>query len=281
MDGTNIAQIKASSTLTGSALTVDIGSVTVTGIGINVIGTALTTGVGVKIASSGTGLTSGSLLLVSTGTTGAVATNGIVSIAATGNYTSTSNVGLVNIVADSTTAGTVARLSGAALTTGVGFLLSAVGAALTTGSIVSLTTDSAGAIATNGIVSFRETGAFTSTSNVGFVDILASGLTGAGTVLRVKSSAAAQTASEVLRIEAAGYTTGYTGVVANFVGVATTGAAATTHSVVTITGANTTGGNMLQLSNNALTTGVGMLFAHTTSVIADTGSMLRLSSTVR
>lgn len=184
----------------------------------------------------------------------------------------------LDIIASATT-GTVALLTAASLTTsGVGLSIVGAGTGLTSGSLLRVSSGTTSAVATNGVVSFRATGAFTSTSNVAFVDVLASGLTGAGTVMRVKSSAASQTASEVMRVEAAGYTSGYSGVVMNVIGVATTGAAATTHSVLTVTGANTTGGNMIQMSNDALTTGVGFLFAHATSVIADGGSMLRLSS---
>lgn len=239
---------------------------------------ATTTGVGLIISNTGTGMTSGSLLRITSGTTAAVATNGIVSFTASGNYTVAASSAFFMVTADSSAAGNVMRVSAAAQTTSDILDLISSGTGLTTGSALKILVGTTGAIATNGVLSVRATGAFTSTSNVGVVDVLASAVTGAGTVMRVKSSAAGQTAVEVMRVEAAGYTTGYSGVVMNVVGVATTGAAATTHSVLTLTGANTTGGNILQLSNNALTTGVGMLFAHTTSVIANGGSMIRLSS---
>ena len=191
----------------------------------------------------------------------------------TDNRTTGSRV--INMTAAVTT-GTAMLMTLADLTTsGVGIsITNSTSTGLTSGSLIRVTTATTGAVATNGVVSIRATGAYTSTSNVGLLDVLASGLTGAGTVVRIAASAAGQTASKLLHVEASGYTTGYTGDVMAVTGVSTTGAS----NLVLLTGANTTAGAMLRFTNNALTTGVGMIFAHTTSVIADTGSMLRLSS---
>lgn len=250
-----------------------------TGTGLIIVSAgAMTTGVMLSLTST-TGLTSGSIIRATTSTAGAIATNGAFSFTGTGIFTSGSALlGMFNVSATATVAGTIMNVSGGALTTGVALSVDDPGTGITSGSLIRVATATTGAVATNGVVSVRATGAFTSTANVGLVDVLASAVTGTATVMRVKSSAAGQTAVEVMRVEAAGYTTGYSGVVMNVVGVATTGAASTTHSVLKLTGANTTGGNILQLTNNALTTGVGIIYAHTTSVIADTGSMLRLSS---
>lgn len=272
-DETKVLQVKAASLTSGTLLVVS-GALVDSGKGIDMSDiNALTTGVGVHIASTSITTTSGSLLRISTGTTGAVATSGIVSIRATADYTSSSNVGLLNVAANSLTAGQIADISGTALTTGIALRIVSSGTGLTSGSLLVVTTGTTGAVATNGIVSIRATGAYTSTSNIGVLDVLASATT-AGTVVRIAASAAGQTATELLRVEASGYTTGYTGTVANFIGVSTTGAS----NVVNITGANTSDGSMLRLTNNALTTGVGFIYAHTTSVIADGGSLMRLSS---
>lgn len=181
----------------------------------------------------------------------------------------------IDVISAATTA-TVMLVTAADLTTsGVGLsITNNTSTGLTSGSLIRVNTATAGAVATNGVVSIRATGAYTSTSNVGLLDVQASGLTGAGTVVNIKATAAGQTASNLLNVEAAGYTTGYTGNVVSVTGVSTTGAS----NLVLLTGANTSAGAMLRFTNNDLTTGVGMIFAHTTSVIADGGSMLRLSS---
>ncbi len=169
----------------------------------------------------------------------------------------------------------MAILQAGAATTGVILsLITTTG--LTSGSLLRATTSTAGAIATNGAISLRATGAFTSTANVGFVDVLASATT-AGTVVRIASSAAAQTATELLRVDASGFTTGYTGSVATFTSASTTGAS----NVVLITAAATTAGNGLKVVANGLTLGAatGILVSHTTSVLGAGTSLLRLSST--
>jgi len=150
-------------------------------------------------------------------------------------------------------AGTQVLFKAGAVTTGV--VLSVISTTgLTSGSLIRATSSTAGAIATNGAISIRATGAFTSTSNVGYVDVLASATT-AGTVMRLASSAAGQTATEVLRVVASGFTTGYTGNVAYFESSSTTGAA----NVVAIVSANSTAGNALSVTANSLTTGTGLL----------------------
>ncbi len=258
-----------------------IANSTTAGTIMNLSGTALTTGVGLRLASTGTGLTSGSLLLVTTGTTGAVATNGIVSITATGAYTSTSNCGLLQVVANSVTTGaTIVNISGTAMTTSVGLRVVSSGTGLTSGSLAIFTTGTTGAIATNGAVSIRGTGAYTSTSNVGLLDVVASALVGAGTVVRFAATAASQTASEILNITQSGATlTAYTGNLVNltsgFSGSSSTGAA------MLVTSVHDTAGDSLKIVNNALTLGAATMInlSHTTSVLGAGTSMLRLTST--
>ena len=59
---------------------------------------------------------------------------------------------------------------------------------MTTGSLIKATSSTAGAVATNGIISLTATGIYTSTSNAGFVNITANS-TVAGTVLAVNATA--------------------------------------------------------------------------------------------
>jgi hypothetical protein len=250
-----ILQLSGSSVTTGNGITVaDLDS--------------LTDGYGIHIASAATAITStGHLLYVDhTGATGTSAVLSEFKTAAT----------------DETT---VVKITTAAMVSGIG--LNIVGTTgMTTGSLIRATSSTAGAVATNGIYSFKGTGAYTSTSNAGLVDIGATATT-AGTVVHITSSAAAQTATALLYVEASGFTTGYTGDVVTFKSSSTTGDAA----VLNVTSANTTDGSAIEVTSGAtttngraikvvaegLTTGVGIGFAHTTSVIADGGSMVRLS----
>lgn len=147
-----------------------------------------TTGVGLSITNNtATGMTSGSLLRVNSATAGAVATNGIISFAATGDFTSTSNQGFVGIIANSTLAGTVASISATSLTTGVGLYITNGTSAVTSGSLVRVAASGTGAVATNGVVNFAHAGIFTSTSNMGFVNV-AGNATTAGTVMSVSAT---------------------------------------------------------------------------------------------
>ena len=238
---------------------------------------------GVALSITGTtGMTTGSLIKASSSTAGALATNGVISLTATGAFTSTSatNGGFVEVKANSTTAGTVVNVVSSGLTTGIALQLSNGTSAITTGSMVRVTTSGTGIIATNGIVSVRHAGIFTSTSNVGVLDVVASALVGAGTVVRFAATAASQTAAEILNITQSGATlTAYTGsiasVTAGFSGSSSTG------SAVLITAVNDTAGDALKIVSNAVTLGAATLInlSHTTSILGAGSSMLRITST--
>ena len=269
-DETVILKVTASGALAaGTCLAVSGSSVT-TGKGITVNDLdSLTDGYGIHIKSAATAISSTGRLLLVEHATSATTTSGI--------------------IAEFSTAATdetvLMKLTTAAMVTGIA--LNIVGTTgMTSGSLIRATTSTAGAVATNGIYSFKSTGAFTSTSNVGLVDIGATATT-EGTIVHITSSAAGQTATSLLYVEASGFTTGYTGDVVTFKSSSTTGDG----SVLALSSANTTDGQALKITSaatttngkaieiiaNGLTTGTGIVFAHTTSVIADGGSMLRLS----
>lgn len=222
---------------------------------------AMINGVALSVVGT-TGMTTGSLIRATSSTAGAVTTNGVYSFALTGAFTSTADtLGAFHVAGATTVTGTIMSILGGAQTTGIALHISDAGVVMTSGSLLRIATASTGAVATNGIVSIRATGAFTSTSNVGLVDVLASATT-AGTVVRIAASSAGQTATELLRVVASGYTTGYTGNVANFIGCSTTGAA----NVVAITTVNTTDGTGLLVTANALTTGNAAKFTSSGTV---------------
>ena len=258
-DETTLLKLTASAALAlGKVLSISASSMT-TGAGISMIDLdSLTTGKGLYIASAATAIaTTGRLLYVSH--TGATSTSGVLS----------------EFISAATDETTIVKITSAAMVDGIN--LHIVGTtAMTTGSLVRATTSTAGAVATNGIVSIKATGAYTSTSNVGLVDIGASA-TLTGTIVHITSSANSQTATTALSVVQSGSTlTAFTGdfvaITGGFSGSSSTG------NIMKITGVNTTKGSVVTLVNNALTTGTMFAIAHTTSVIADTGSIMRLSS---
>ena len=161
---------------------------TTAGTVVNVVATGLTTGVGLILSNGTSAMTTGSLLRVDASGTGAIATNGLVSLTHAGVFTSTSstNGGFVEVKANSTTAGTIVNVVGSGLTTGIMLSMSNGTSAMTTGSLIRLAASGTGAIATNGIVSLKHAGIFTSTSATdgGFVEIAANATT-AGTIINV------------------------------------------------------------------------------------------------
>ena len=263
------------STSNAGLLQVVADSVTTGATIVNVSGTAATTSVVMRLASTGTGLTSGSVLLATTGTTGAIATNGAFSFTGTGAFTvGAATLGMFHVAGNSTTAGTVASFQGNALTTGVAVAISDTGTGMTSGSLLRIATASTGAVATNGVVSISATGAYTSTSNAGLLDVVASGTT-AGTVVRIRATAAAQTATELLNVTASGYTTGYTGNVVSLTGVSTTGAS----NLLALTSANSTAGNALSITANSLTTGTAVLVTSSGTITSSSEGLVNLVAT--
>jgi hypothetical protein len=270
-DETIIAKFTASAALALGNIVKISGSSMTTGTGLAMSDLdAMTTGIGLHVASSATAIaTTGRLVYVNH--TGATSTSGI----------------LTEFISSATDETTIVKITSAAMVDGVNLLLEGT-TGMTTGSLLRASTSTAGIVATNGIISLRATGAYTSTSNAGLLDVQASALVGTGTVVNIKATNGSQLTNTLLNVEQTTTTTGYTGSIVSITGTSTTGAA----NVVLITSANSTAGNALKiitgatttngrgilLQANELTTGVGFAIAHTTSVIADGGSLVRLSS---
>lgn len=159
---------------------------------------------------------------------------------------STSTTGaatIVSLLADGiTSGGTAFDLSVDALTTGVGLNIANSGGAMTSGSLLKIAAQGTGAIATNGIVSFTHTGAFTSTTAVdgGFVEVKAASTT-AGTIvnvvgaglttgigLQLSNGTSGMTSGSLLRVTASGTGT-----------VATNGIVSITHAGIFVSTSNT------------------------------------------
>ncbi len=166
------------------------GAATVSGTIMSILGGAQTTGIALNITDPSTGMTSGSQLRVISATTGAVATNGIVSFQLSGAYTSTAaTLGAVHVSATATVTGTAFSVLAGSMTTGVGAYISdGAGTGLTSGSLLRIATATTGAVATNGVVSLIASAAYTSTSFVGLLTLVANSTT-AGTVASVFGNA--------------------------------------------------------------------------------------------
>ncbi len=264
-----------SSATAGNGLVIT-GTGAYAGTGLALLNTgAMTTGIGLSIVST-TGLTTGSLIRATSSTAGAVATNGAISFTATGAFTSTaSTLGFVHVGVATTVTGTGVSILGGAMTTGIALNITDPSTGMTSGSLLRVISATTGAVATNGVVSFQSSGAFTSTT-IGFVNVISSGAT-AGTAVAIQQSAASQTASTALRIDQTNTTTGYTGNLVAITGSSTTGAS----NLMLITGVHTTAGNGLKIVANAITLGAatGLLVSHTTSVLGAGSSLVRISST--
>src|SRR3990167_8567186 len=144
---------------------------------------------------------------------------------------------------------------------------------MTTGSLLRGTTSTAGALATNGVYSLRGTGAHTSTSNTGLFDVRSSGLVGTGTLVNFMTTSAAQLTDTLLNLEMSGFTTGYDGTMVRIKNPGTTGTA--TMVLIEVVGI-TSGGRALDISVDALTTGIGLNIANSGGAMT-TGSLIRVA----
>lgn len=287
--GVHIASAATAITTTGRLLLVDHTGATGTSailsefksaatdetIVVQVTTAAMINGVALSLVGT-TGMTTGSVLRATSSTAGAVATNGVFSFTLTGAFTSgASTLGAFHVAGASTVSGTIMSILGGAQTTGIALNITDPSTGMTSGSLLRVITASTGAVATNGIVSFQASGAFTSTT-IGFVNVIVSGAT-AGTGIALQMSATSQTSAIGMRIDQTNTTTGFTGSLFQITASSTTGSG----NAINVVAVNTTAGDGMLITNNALTLGAGTLvnLVHGTSVIGAGSSMLRLTST--
>ena len=221
---------------------------------LNVSSTASTGGTLVNIANSAAGQVDSTALNIVQSNTTNTFTGNLVNITGTHNSTSTgntlnvasavsSNGNAVNIVANSLSSG------------GVGLNVNSSSTGTTTGSLLRVTSATTAAVNSNGLVSFRASGDYTSTSNAGLLDVRANNTT-AGTVVNVQGT---------------GLTTG---VALNVAAGAAGGTAIRVASgLTTLTGA--TSGDALNVSNSSSTGNVVVFSDNATAVatIADGGAV--------
>lgn len=152
-------------------------------------------------------------------------------------------------------------------TSATAFTVTNTGIFVGTGGVVAITANSATSptsifvITANGITS----------GGVGLITSTGTLVTTASLLTLTANSAT--TAAGIFRVNANGLTTGAAAVISS------TGVIATSGRLLTLTATGLTTGIALDLGTLvALTTGVGINIAHTTSVIADGGSLVRLAS---
>jgi len=250
--------------------TIVFNTATTTGTSLDYTNSTLTTGTGFSLTSSNTSQTTATVLgITQSGVTTGYTGNLI-------NISSTSTTGAAtffNLAADSSTVGTLMALSGNALTTGIGLAIDNGTSAMTTGSLLRVTAGGTGVIATNGIVGITHSGAYTSTSNAGLLNVTATGLVGTGTVVNIGASNASQVSDTILNVAQTGVTTGYTGTAISFSTTATTGSGA---KLLDLAANAMTVGTVASLSGTALTTGTNL--ALTMGSALTTGSAFTVSS---
>jgi hypothetical protein len=278
---TSFFTITPSGLETGTAVYLPLAAIT-EGIGLNIAGgTTQTSGNLVVISSSAAAITDTEGALLHIAFAGATSTNGVL-VGIDSNATDeTIMLKLTN--SDVAAAGTMISLSASAMTTGSGIVMSNLDA-LTTGRGLYIASAST-VIATTGRLFLSSHAGATSTS--GILNEFITTATDETILLQLTNATAGQVDGTLLKVSSTGYTTGHTGDVVALIGSGTTGggsvlqvtsANTTAGQAATITsGVTTTNGSGLKLLCEALTTGVGLRFAHTTSVIADGGSMVRLS----
>jgi len=276
--------IAPSGLTTGTAVYLPVAALT-TGKAIHVVANAVTDGLVVNITSSSAVHTATGRLLniASTATTNTSAVLNEIATAANDETVllrlTASDVlaagKILHISASGMTTGTAidaAALDG--LTTGVGVHVASTSTGVTTGSLIRVSTGTTGAVATNGVVSIRGTGAHTSTSNTGLLDVRSSGLVGTGTLVNFMTTAAAQLTDTLLNLEMSGFTTGYDGTMVRIKNVGTTGTAT---MVAIIADGITSGGTAMDISVDALTTGLGLNIANSGGAMT-TGSLLAVTA---
>lgn len=186
--------------LTSAAAGKFIGSGVFTGVTtssfVQVIASGLTTGTLLYLAAAAA---STSVAVVDIPVAGLTSGSAVRIVAATANFTTGGK--LIELDSTAAVAGNLLTATTTGAYTGTGMILVTAGAAttgvlvsivsttgLTSGSLLRATTSTAGALATNGAISFTATGNFTSTTRVSFFEVRANTTTG-GSIARISGTA--------------------------------------------------------------------------------------------
>ena len=284
-DETVIVKITASSLLAaGVALDISAAAMT-TGKAIDMSDLdAITTGKAIHVDATGITQTSG--ILVHLDSAGTVITGaGRIFLSDHTGATTTSGV-LNEFITAATDETVLVQLTTAAMIDGVALKIDGT-TGMTTGSLVRVASSTAGALATNGVVSLTATGAFTSTSatNGGFVEVKANTTT-AGTIINVTGTAlttgigmhisngtAATTSGSLLRVTAGGVGAVATNGIISFVHTGLYTSAAATLGMFHVAANTTTAGTVASVSGTGVVGGT-VLVLDATAATLTTGKYL-------
>ena len=306
-DGGSMVRLSSTAANTGGATNGTMLDVQTTaqvdGTQVLIKGAAVTTGVLLSLSTT-TGMTSGSVIRATTTTAGAIATNGVFSFNASGAFTNgAATVGAFHVAGAATVTGTIMSILGGAHTTGIALNITDPSAGMTTGSLLRVVSATTGAVATNGVVSFQLSGAYTSTAaTLGAVHVSAvstvtgtafSILTGSmtsgvgayisdgagtgltsGSLLRIATATtgAVATSGVVALVASGNYTS------TAFVGLLTLVANSTTAgTIASIFGTGLTTGVAAYISGTGTYTGIGFVTVNATGTT--TGNIVRINAT--
>ncbi len=233
---------------------VEIESVHTTGTGVQLTMDAITDGIG--LAGTFDALTTGEALSF-THTTSVIADGGsMVNLSSTGVDTAATTGAVLNISSTAQAAGNTVLIASNGLTTGTAVEISSTGTIVAAGDVLSVVAN-------------------TATTSTGLLRVSGTALTDGWVGQLTGSGATATATGGVLDVVAGASTLG------SAVRITSTGAATSTtvgHLLELVDDANALGIGV-HATFDGLTTGEGFLITHTTSVIADGGSLVRLSST--
>ena len=224
---------------------------------VNVVGSALTTGIGLQLSNGTSAMTSGSMIRVTISGTGTVATNGLVAITHAGIFTSTSNAGVLNVSASAAVgAATLVNIAATAGSQTAVNLLNLVqsGASLTayTGNLVSIT------------------GGFSGGSSTGNCLAITSVNTAAGSAIAITSNSTTSSTAGVVAISATALTSG----VGMLITGSGTGVFLTAGALLSINASTATVGAAIKVASTGTYTDAVSALVNITASGASTGNVL-------
>lgn len=294
--GLHIASSATAITTTGRLLLIDHTGVSGTSATLNEIKTAaadetILLALTANDMATGNMLNFGTNIALTTGqlikaahTTSVIADGGsMLRLSSTGINTGGSTNGtMLDIQTTAQVAGTQVLFKAAAVTTGV--VLSVISTTgLTSGSLIRATSSTAGAIATNGAISFSATGNFTSTSRIGFLNVAANSTT-SGTIAHISGTAVTDGTVLSLEVVEATITTGlyfqcFDGT-ANDFSIAKYGATVIAGNAQGTAALTVTAGDLVLTAGNATVGGKFILSGTETIAAGGTSTALSLTKSV-
>lgn len=273
----------------GKLIDLQMGAATA-GTAINVVNSGAYTGTGL-INITANGLTTGTAINIPH-TTSVIATGGsLLRVSSSSVDTNTTQGTLLDLSSTASTSGVLAQISDTALTTGVGFKIThATGVLAAGGSLMRIASTSNDTNLTQGnLLDLSSTASTAGTQFLQTYSALAGGIGQSittavlttGNALKVTAGGTTQlTSGNAILVTGPSGAAALTGAAGGVVNITAAGAYTTAANNAGLLNLNagTATGVVQAITANALTTGTAFLIPHTTSIIANGGSLLRLSS---